>query len=466
MYSTFGSSLRPSPCRFPRVRCLALIPALAGLATFLSGCGSTPRTDHGVLPTLLNGNVHGGQQPVVGSRVYFYAVSSAKAGPATSLLGGIGYVISGLDGSFSIKGDYMCPANSYVYLLAIGGDPGLAVAANNSELALGAGLGSCEALSDSDYYTINAVTTVAMASSLKAYASSETEIGSATASDVVAAFANVKNLIDPEAGTATTFAADGSGGVPRQKINSLANALAACVNSDGSGSACSMLMSAANVHGANGTPIDTFQAALNIAQNPDANVATIYDSASPDAVFVPALDAAPTDWTVVVARSTFYPATPPAPPSYTIPTSAPPAPASDGSGHLRGRVVTPCAGTCGFMMGTEEVGGNSDGAEFLQFANGNFFGYFAYESDRSYVYHFDLGYEYIYDAGDGNGGVYLYDLNTGTFWFTSPSLFPYMYDYTLGSMLYYYPDPNNQGRYDTNGVRYFYDFTTGQAISK
>ena len=109
----------------------------------------------------------------------------------------------------------------------------------------------------------------------------------------------------------------------------------------------------------------------------------------------------------------------------------------------------------------------SNGVYYLTFPNDNFFGYYSYLTDPAYIYHFDLGYEYIFDAYDGKSGVYLYDFASGTFFYTSPSFpFPYLYDFSLNSVLYYYPDPNNAGHYNTNGVRYFYDFATSQIITK
>ena len=108
-----------------------------------------------------------------------------------------------------------------------------------------------------------------------------------------------------------------------------------------------------------------------------------------------------------------------------------------------------------------------NGVYYLSFPNGNFFGYYSYLADPHYLYHFDLGYEYVFDAQDGKGGVYLYDFQSGSYFYTSPSFpFPYLYDFNLGTTLYYYPDPNNTGRYNTNGVRYFYNFSTGQIITK
>ena len=111
----------------------------------------------------------------------------------------------------------------------------------------------------------------------------------------------------------------------------------------------------------------------------------------------------------------------------------------------------------------------SNGVYYLAFPDGAFFGYYAFFSDPHYLYHYDLGYEYVFNANDGNNGVYLYDFASSTFFYTSsgsPLPFPYLYDFSLNSVVYYFPDPNNPGRYNTDGVRYFYDFATGQVISK
>ena len=109
----------------------------------------------------------------------------------------------------------------------------------------------------------------------------------------------------------------------------------------------------------------------------------------------------------------------------------------------------------------------SNGVDYLQFPSGNPFGYYTYLPDPNYIYHFDLGYEFVFDAADGYNGVYLYDFKSNDFFYTSPAFpFPYLYDFGLNSTVYYYPDPNNAGRYNTNGVRYFYVFNTKQIISK
>ncbi len=112
----------------------------------------------------------------------------------------------------------------------------------------------------------------------------------------------------------------------------------------------------------------------------------------------------------------------------------------------------------------------SNGVYYLAFpASGTFFGYYSYLSDPRFIFHFDLGYEYWFDnnANDGRAGIFFYDFKSGGFFYTSPTFpFPYLYDFSLNAVLYYFPDPQNPGRYNTNGVRYFYNYATGQIISK
>ena len=118
-----------------------------------------------------------------------------------------------------------------------------------------------------------------------------------------------------------------------------------------------------------------------------------------------------------------------------------------------------------FFDGEQYLG---NGTYFLAFAaSGRYFGYYGYLTDPNYIYHQDLGYEYLFDAKDGHSGIYFYDFASSTFFYTSPTFpFPYLYDFTLNTVLYYYADPYEADHYNTNGVRYFYDFATSQIISK
>ncbi len=117
-----------------------------------------------------------------------------------------------------------------------------------------------------------------------------------------------------------------------------------------------------------------------------------------------------------------------------------------------------------FFSGEAVLG---SGVYYLSFPSGKYFGYYSYLDDPNFVYHYDLGYEYVFDAKDAGAGVYLYDYTSGGFFYSSPIFpFPYLYDFSLNSVVYYYPDPNNPGRYNTDGYRFFYVFNTGQIISK
>ena len=104
--------------------------------------------------------------------------------------------------------------------------------------------------------------------------------------------------------------------------------------------------------------------------------------------------------------------------------------------------------------------------QYLSFPDGAYFGYYSFLADPAYLYHFDLGYEYVFDAADDDNGVYMYDFASGDFFYTSPTFpFPYLYDFNLKSVLYYFPDTANAGHYTTN-PRSFYVFSTGEIISK
>ena len=114
-----------------------------------------------------------------------------------------------------------------------------------------------------------------------------------------------------------------------------------------------------------------------------------------------------------------------------------------------------------FFNGETALGG---GFYYLQFANGTPFGYYSYLSDQNFIYHIDLGFEYLFDANDANHGIYFYDFASSSFFYTSPTLFPDLYDFSLNAWLYYLPDVNNPGRY-THNPRWFFNFATGQWIT-
>jgi len=114
-----------------------------------------------------------------------------------------------------------------------------------------------------------------------------------------------------------------------------------------------------------------------------------------------------------------------------------------------------------FFNGEIALGG---GFYYLQFPNGTPFGYYSYLPAQNFIYHIDLGFEYFFDVNDASHGIYFYDFASSSFFYTSPSTFPYLYDFSLNAWLYYLPDASNPGRYSHN-PRWFFNFATGQWIN-
>ena len=109
------------------------------------------------------------------------------------------------------------------------------------------------------------------------------------------AFANAGNLVSPATGAALAVTPAGNGTVPQAEIDTLANALAACVGSAGSASAaCGSLLGGALSGGTSGTaPADTATAAINIAHHPGTNVGGLYALAAGTQAFGQGLSAQP-----------------------------------------------------------------------------------------------------------------------------------------------------------------------------
>src|SRR6266403_3068658 len=123
--------------------------------------------------------------------------------------------------------------------------------------------------------------------------------------------------------------------------------------------------------------------------------------------------------------------------------------------------ATPVGTHAAFFNGETALG---NGVYYLQFPNGTPFGYYSYLPDQNFIYHIDLGFEYLLDANDANHGIYFYDFASSSFFYTSPTLFPDLYDFSLNAWLYCLPDVSNPGRY-THNPRWFFNFATGQWIN-
>jgi hypothetical protein len=280
----------------------------------------------------MQGKVMGGQQPIQGAHVYLFAANTTGYGgpgiaastsnasvsllsaASTGLSDSVGaYVLTGSGGNFSISGDYSCTPNTQVYLYALGGNPGLTGGTNNLASGLLAALGNCPSagnfLTATPFIVINEVSTVATAYAFAGFATDATHVsssGTALAKTGIAnAFANAANLETISTGAALATTPAGNGTVPQATINSLANILAACINTTGAvtgptnPTACYTLLTTALSGGTTGTqPTDTAAAAINMAHNPAANIAALYALPTGTPPFGPALTAQPNDFTI------------------------------------------------------------------------------------------------------------------------------------------------------------------------
>jgi len=309
--------------------CAALGAAALALPLLLTGCGVTgagssvaaSSSASSATGASIQGRVQGGQTPVVGTHVYLFAANTTGYGsPSVSLLkasstgysDSLGaYALTDKTGAFAIDGDYTCMPNSQVYLYGVGGNPG---AGNNSAAAFLAILGNCPSeasFSSLSSVWMNEVTTVAAAYAFAGYATDATHVSSSgtplALTGIHNAFATAANLIDPSSGTARSTTPAGNGTIQSATINTLANILAACVNSNGPNSGpCTTLFGAATSDGTSTGTVatDTATAALNIAHHPAANVAQIYSVANTTPISIGGgLSSVPTDFSLAISYS-------------------------------------------------------------------------------------------------------------------------------------------------------------------
>lgn len=286
--------------------------ALTAVALFTSGCSvfSTPIGSDTMPMTgaVIKGAVHGGQQPIYSATIGLYVAGSTGYGSSggSNLLSSPVYTAA--DGTFTITGDYTCPSgSSLVYLTASGGDSG---SGPNSAIMLVAPLGACGGLSSGTFININEVTTAATALALGQFISPASDnIGTSSTNNtgLLNAFNTVNSLVNIATGNAVTSATLGSvTATPESaKLYTIANILAACVNSAGPFSTpCSTLFPAVTPGSAT-APSDIFQAAVYMSQNPTSNnsggsttnLTNLFALQSGTSPFV-GVSPQPTDWTV------------------------------------------------------------------------------------------------------------------------------------------------------------------------
>jgi streptogramin lyase len=290
----------------------------------------------------INGQVENGlQNPINGATVKLYAAGPAGGSCTGASCYGVGASVlastmSDSSGSFTFAfGSYTCPANNpQTYVVAAGGDAG---AGNNTAIGMMALTGPCDGLTTSTFVTVNELTTVAAQWALAQFIdSSGVDIGTSSTNATGlnnAASAAEANLV------ASSMASGGDSnntGVPApfltilscpdppdtqqaancdalDRLDTLANILAACVVSSGPSSAqCAQLFCAAtpgatwrprnDACSATPVPANTLEATHAIVTNPTANVAALYGITPPPGLgtFQPVLLSPPADFTLAL----------------------------------------------------------------------------------------------------------------------------------------------------------------------
>jgi streptogramin lyase len=279
-----------------------LIPELSLLLAVvtLTGCGiGTSPVSPSASGLAINGRVMGGQQPISGAAISLYA--AGLTGPGSGAVDLLRVpVTSGPDGSFGLTGGYTCPSSTtQVYLVGRGGNPGLTAGTNNPASVLMAPLGDCGNLSSSTFIDVDEITTVAGAWALSQFLAPGAIVGASPTNltGLRNAFAVSSNLANTASGFSPGPTLPVGATVETAKLNTLADVLASCVNSDG-GASCTSLFQAATVAGV--APSNTLDAALNIVRNPGSNVSAVFNSAPPSGPFQPVLANRPNDWSMSI----------------------------------------------------------------------------------------------------------------------------------------------------------------------
>ncbi len=336
---------------------LAFLAAAFAPVALVTGCANmvttAPGTNSFTGAAKISGTLHGGNQPISGATVQIFTAGHAGYGSPGHLLTTVSsnndasgsFSFTKLapaqgtpDGTTGTPGTYSCPTNTATY----GTDPQIYITASggstqgpNSPINIAAefaiAIGPCSQVSSATFVDMNEVTTVATIAALQQYFNPAFEsFGYANTTQSALGFANavntISNMVDVPTGVALTSktltgtASTVSGTVitvtPEQtKINTIANILAACVNTTSNTSdPCNTLFqyatppasaSLTSQPGATfATPADVLQAAYYMMINPTSGGTTgmtnLFTLAPPTSPFQPTLAAnqQPTDWTL------------------------------------------------------------------------------------------------------------------------------------------------------------------------
>jgi len=296
----------------PLIARITLAATAAALA--LTGCGSGSMKFEPPPPPVgaqVQGEVHGGQQPIAGATLQLYAVGTSGYGSAATPLFSPA-ITTGSNGGFTFPSNY-CPADpsSLVYLVGTGGMPaGAGTNITNLNEAGMVALGPCNSLNAGTHIRMNELTTVAAVWALAPFMSGTTNaylnIGSSStnATGIQLAFQAAEQVVNTSNGAIGGSTLPAGATLPNEELNTLADILAQCVNSgggiEGDGSNCGKLFLDAPNTAGTAYPTDTITAALNIAQNAGRNVTPLFNLVQPTPPFESVLTSVPNAWTVAI----------------------------------------------------------------------------------------------------------------------------------------------------------------------
>jgi hypothetical protein len=243
----------------------------------------------------------GGTHPIIGATVSLWSAGTTAAQVGTS-------VTTNASGQFSMSFDCVTPG-ALMYVTATSGHIGSGAA--NAHIRLVSAIGACSGMPAS--IVVNELTSTAAAYALSGFApaAGTTAVSfQGKSPGINQAFLTLTNLIVPATGAIATAGREINLAVIRQRLDTVANALAACDVTSVAG-ACAELFSCARANatfvatgqacttGTSTTTTDTMNAALSIVQNAGlVSAAGIFDVASTSASFAPALGAAPAEWSL------------------------------------------------------------------------------------------------------------------------------------------------------------------------
>jgi hypothetical protein len=294
--------------RFNSIKAVSLYSLLV-LMVACTGCGVNAAGTLSSGSARVRGSMHGGRQAVTGATIQLWAANTAEPSSATTytpmpLL--TQTVTTGSTGDFDITGLYTCPSpDAQVYLTGTGGSAG---SGTNPNIALMSLLGSCGSLSSSTFILLNEETTVIAANLLgQIYMDLYGNVG-ATSSGVpamTAAFSTALEYVNPALGTAPGPSLPSGATINVSLINTMADILAACVNSGGGtagdGSVCGNLFSLVPNDPTPGAhPTNTIEVAVRMPDTVNPLPTTpFYNLIPANPPFVPILPAAPANWNIL-----------------------------------------------------------------------------------------------------------------------------------------------------------------------